>query len=92
VLERTAGLAGAHHHDPDDAHPGESLMIERLKTQDDPVVSEVRQARQELWRRAGGTLGGMIRLLDEMTGVTAKRKSTKGKRRGRTRRMKSPKL
>ncbi|MDO8631149.1 MAG: hypothetical protein Q7R41_11715 [Phycisphaerales bacterium] len=67
-------------------------MIGRLETQDDPVVSEVRQARQELWRRAGGTLGGLIRLLDETTSGAAKRKSTKGRRRERTRRMNSPKL
>jgi hypothetical protein len=67
-------------------------MTGRSDKQDDPVVSEVRQARQELWRRAGGTLGGMIRLLDEMTSGATKRKSTKGKRRLRTGRMKSPKL
>jgi hypothetical protein len=67
-------------------------MTGRSDKQDDPVVSEVRQSRQELWRRAGGTLGGLIRLLDEMTGGASKRKSTKGNRRVRTRRMKSPKL
>jgi hypothetical protein len=32
---------------------------------DDPVVREVRQAREELWREAGGTIEGLLRLLDE---------------------------
>ncbi len=32
---------------------------------EDPVVHEVRQARQKLWNQAGGTMEGLLRLLDE---------------------------
>ena len=32
---------------------------------EDPVVGEVRSIRAGLWREAGGTVGGLIRLLDQ---------------------------
>ena len=44
---------------------------------DDPVVREVRQARQKLWREAGGTIEGLLRLLDERVAKRRKRGSTK---------------
>lgn len=44
---------------------------------DDPVVHEVRQAREELWREAGGTIEGLLRLLDEREPRTRRSRSRK---------------
>lgn len=46
---------------------------------DDPVVEEVRRARRELWKQAGGTLEGLSRLVKRL----AQGKSACRKRRGR---------
>jgi hypothetical protein len=40
-------------------------LIKKKSIWDDPVVREVRRAREELWREAGGTIEGLLRLLDE---------------------------
>jgi len=47
---------------------------------EDPVVAEVRSIRAELWREAGGTVAGLIRLLEP--GKRSRRKPTavRGKR------------
>lgn len=46
----------------------------------DPVVREVRQARQKLWKQAGGTMEGLLRLLDERVPKRRKSGSKKGQR------------
>lgn len=42
----------------------------RSKPADDPVVSEVRRIRARIWRDAGGTPEGLIKLLDERQSST----------------------
>ncbi len=32
---------------------------------EDPVVEEIRSIRADLWREAGGTVAGLIRLLEQ---------------------------
>ena len=49
---------------------------------EDPVVQEVRSIRADLWREAGGTVAGLIRLLEQRK--RPKRKpTTAGSRRTR---------
>lgn len=53
-------------------------MNRRTKVQDDPVVEEVRAIRAKLWQEAGGTVEGLISLLDAERSkmrTTAKAKS-----------------
>lgn len=50
---------------------------------DDPVVEEVRRARRELWKRAGGTIAGLIRLVGETE--TSERTLANKKRRAKPR-------
>ena len=38
-------------------------MKAKSKVEEDPVVSEVRRIRAELWREGGGTVAGLLRLL-----------------------------
>ena len=57
-------------------------MKAKLSVLDDPVVREVRQARQKLWQEAGGTIEGLLRLLDER--VPKRRKRGSAKQRVRT--------
>lgn len=40
-------------------------MKRRKRVLDDPVVREVRGVRQRLWKQAGGTFEGLLKLLDE---------------------------
>jgi hypothetical protein len=39
-------------------------MKKKCSWPEDPVVREVRQIRQRLWKEAGGTIEGLTRLLD----------------------------
>lgn len=60
------------------AHTGGGLMARKQSSvQDDPVVREVREARQKLWQEAGGTIEGLLRLLDERVPKRRKRSSRK---------------
>ena len=56
-------------------------MKKKVSVIDDPVVREVRQARQKLWEEAGGTVEGLLRLLDERVPRRRKRGLPKRKRR-----------
>lgn len=47
-------------------------MKKNRSLREDPVVREVREARRKLWEQAGGTIDGLIRLLDQR--VPKKRK------------------
>jgi hypothetical protein len=47
-------------------------MMSKKPIWDDPVVREVRQARQALWNEAGGTIEGLLRLLDERVPKTSR--------------------
>lgn len=47
-------------------------MRSKKKLPGDPVVAEVRAVRQQLWREAGGTMEGLLRLLDEIEPVAPK--------------------
>ncbi len=38
-------------------------MKPRSSTKEDPVVAEVRAIRAELWREAGGTVEGLLKLI-----------------------------
>jgi hypothetical protein len=57
--------------------------MKRTKTfPDDPVVEEVRTARQKIWKNAGGTFGGLLKLLDRTVSDGKKGKPVR-RRRGR---------
>ena len=49
----------------------------------DPVVEEVRRIRAQIWREAGGTPEGLIRLLNERQPVRGRRSVRKTARRKR---------
>lgn len=49
-------------------------MTRKYKREDDPVVQEVREIRQEMWRQAGETYEGLRELLDK---EVPKRRRTK---------------
>jgi hypothetical protein len=51
-------------------------MRTRRSWPDDPVVREVREARAKLWKEAGGTIEGLMRLARERV---ARLKKGKGK-------------
>lgn len=55
-------------------------MKSKPRLTEDPVVAEVRMVRAELWREGGGTVAGLIRLLEP--GKRSRRKPTavRGKR------------
>ena len=40
-------------------------MKSKPRLAEDPVVKEIRSIRAELWREAGGTVAGLIRLLEQ---------------------------
>ena len=42
-------------------------MKKRTKLPEDPVVEEVRSVRQALWQEAGGTVAGLIRIIERRT-------------------------
>ena len=52
-------------------------MKSKSSVLDDPVVREVRRARQKLWQEGGGTIEGLLRLLDERVPKRRRRSSTK---------------
>ncbi len=52
---------------------------------EDPVVAEVRSIRAELWREAGGTVAGLIRLLEQ--GKRPRRKPTAARSKRTSRRV-----
>ena len=54
-------------------------MGARKSFPEDPVVREVREIRRRLWAEAGGTVEGLLRLLDQRM-PACKRKSTSRKR------------
>jgi len=62
---------------------GDSAM-KRNGTADDPVVAEVRLARQKLWRRGGQTVTGLFKAAREVLAARppARRASTSAKPRG----------
>ncbi|MCI0722292.1 MAG: hypothetical protein L0338_25465 [Acidobacteria bacterium] len=43
-------------------------MKTRSEGDEDPVVAEVRRIRAELWRESGGTVAGLLRLLETRQG------------------------
>lgn len=47
---------------------------------EDPVVEEVRTIRAELWREAGGTVAGLIRLLEQRKPPKRRPTATRSKR------------
>jgi hypothetical protein len=49
---------------------------------DDPVVREIREVRQRLWQQAGGTISGLLRLLDQTVppGGRTRPKERRGRR------------
>lgn len=52
----------------------------RSKRRDDPGVAEVRKIREQIWKEAGGTPEGLIKLLNErhpMTKTATPRRSRK---------------
>lgn len=50
---------------------------------EDPVVEEVRAIRAELWREAGGTVAGLIRLLEQRKPPKRRPTAAKGRRTAR---------
>jgi hypothetical protein len=42
-------------------------MRKRTKLPEDPVVEEVRSIRRALWEEAGGTVEGLIRIIEQQT-------------------------
>lgn len=51
-------------------------MSKRPEPQEDPVVTEVRAIRARMWKEAGGTIAGYLRLLDqEHSGRKPKRRT-----------------
>ena len=54
-------------------------MTRKQAPPDDPVVREVRATRQRLWKEAGGTFDGLLKLLDR---TVPKRSNKKRRRRG----------
>lgn len=40
-------------------------MKKKTRLVEDPVVDEVRSIRAALWREAGGTVAGLIRLIEQ---------------------------
>lgn len=52
-------------------------MKKRSVLTEDPVVEEVRAIRADLWRQAGGTVTGLMRLLDQ--GKRPKRRAAAGR-------------
>jgi hypothetical protein len=53
-------------------------MTRKKKREDDPVVQEVREIRQKLWKQAGETYEGLQTLLDK---TVPKRRRTKNEKR-----------
>jgi hypothetical protein len=43
---------------------GQRTMNRPLGWPDDPVVEDVRKIRQAIWNEAGGTIEGLLKLLD----------------------------
>ena len=58
-------------------------MRPRPSSADDPVVAEVRAVRARLWREAGGTVDGLIRLLEGCKLLPRRRAAVPRRRRGR---------
>lgn len=58
-------------------------MKKRRVLTEDPVVEEVRAIRADLWRQAGGTVTGLMRLLDQ--GQRPKRRAAAGRSKRSTR-------
>lgn len=56
---------------------GESMKLRR-SAYDDPVVDEIRAIRAKLWREAGGTVEGYLRLMDERTALRKNAEANKG--------------
>jgi len=54
-------------------------MKTRVRLEDDPVVREVRAARDRLWQEGGGTMSGLARLVKQRAGVIRKRRRTQKK-------------
>jgi cytochrome c-type biogenesis protein CcmH/NrfG len=57
-------------------------MTPKRIPKDDPVVLQVRAIRQRLWKQAGGTFDGLLKLLDR---TVPKRSRTRRTRRRRAR-------
>ena len=55
-------------------------MKKKRRLPEDPVVEEVRSIRAELWREAGGTVAGLIRLIEQRKPSKRKRTAAKSKR------------
>ena len=54
-------------------------MKRKPRLAEDPVVAEVRAIRADLWREAGGTVAGLIRLLEQRRRPKPRPTPTKGK-------------
>jgi hypothetical protein len=57
-------------------------MARRTTIQDDPVVDEVREVRERIWREAGETISGLLNWLDEHVPRPPKRSRRGEARRG----------
>jgi len=66
-------------------HKHRTAKHRRNAAWEDPVVAEVRAIRQKLWRQAGGTFAGLLRLLDEKV-PAARKRSARRRRSGISRR------
>lgn len=66
---------------------------EQIDWQHDPVVEEVRQARRALWKQAGGTVEGLMRLVAKRVSVKrpADARSTRRRKRARMRKTQAAK-
>jgi len=58
-------------------------MKTRVRLPDDPVVREVRRIREQVWQEAGGTIEGLLRLLDREVPRRPKRRRRKRPAAGR---------
>ncbi len=55
-------------------------MKNKPRLAEDPVVEEVRAIRAELWREAGGTVAGLIQLLEQRKPPRRSPPTARGKR------------
>ncbi len=58
-------------------------MSKATRWVEDPVVAEVRSIRAELWREAGGTVSGLIRLIEKRRPTKREHNPARSKRMGR---------
>jgi len=62
-------------------------MKNKPRLAEDPVVGEVRSIRAALWREGGGTVSGLIRLIEQRKPSKRRPARAKSKRAARQKRM-----